>query len=160
MNEREQFQLEIESVKTLANRIRTELGLEVSVDDVDTYIGGEKIFLLLLLRKFEIKQIQNHVEKILEAAGYKCRDAEPKVSMSVWTKQSGQSLVSLFPSAIEFRMRASKATTLTELFKNRPDYILIAQAISKVHNSAVAREVFLSLSYDERFVNKTYGKDR
>jgi ribosomal protein L21 len=160
MKAREQFQTEIEKVKTLGNQIRIELGLEVAVDDVDALLGGETVFLLVLLLKAETAVAQKQLERALIGAGYKCRERQSKDGMIVWDNQEDGNLAFVFRSAREFRSRSNKATTLIEAFRDRPDYLRIAQMISRVHNSAVARDVFLRLSYDERFVNKTYGKDK
>jgi len=157
--EPDQFNKEIESLKTLRNRISMELGLKAFVDDADAYSGRQQISLLVLIPKRGRSVAQKQVEEVLGSAGYKRPDPESTYVPIFFQEEQGQNVALLFYEARDFVRRVSEAEILTKLFKRRPDYVFIAESISKYRNSAIARRSFSLLACDERFLNKTFGKD-
>jgi hypothetical protein len=158
--EPDQFNKEIESVKTLRNRIRMELGLKAFVDDADAYSGRQQISLLVLIPKRGRNVAQKQVEDLLGSAGYKRTSPESNDEPIFWAEEKGQNVALLFYEAREFLRRVSQAELLTKLFNKRPDYVFIAESISKHRNSAIARRCFSLLACDECFLSKTFGKER
>lgn len=155
-----QFKTENESVKTLRNRIRMELGLKAFVDDADAYLGREQIFLLVLIPKRGRSTAQKQVEDVLGSAGYKRPNPESTHEPIFFQEEQGQNCALLFHEPREYVRHIRQAKLLINLFKSRPDYAFIAESISKYRNSAIARRSFSLLACDERFLNKTFGKDR
>jgi hypothetical protein len=158
--EPDQFKKEIESLKTLRNRIKMELGLKAFVDDADVYLGRQRISLLVLIPKRGRSVAQKQVEDVLGSAGYKRPYPESTHEPIFFQEEQAQNVAFLFYEAREFLRGVSQARILTELFKRRPDYVFIAESISKHRNSAVARRCFDLLACDERFLDRTYGKDK